>query len=78
MQPTGLYKEASPRLLSRGVCMGHISGSNRGAALLLCGSHGTEGLKHSAIEGYLSAVRRMQIVWGGGPFAALWPPGALS
>ena len=33
-----------------------------------------EGLKHTSIKGYLSAVRRMQIVGGmGDPFTASWP-----
>ena len=33
-----------------------------------------EGLQHSSIKGYLSAIRRMQIVGGlGDPFAASWP-----
>ena len=33
-----------------------------------------EGLQHSSIRGYLSAVRRMQIVFGmGDPFVASWP-----
>ncbi len=33
-----------------------------------------EGLKHATIKGYLSALRRMQIVWGAGdPFVASWP-----
>ena len=33
-----------------------------------------DGLRHSSIKGYLSAVRRMQIVAGlGDPFAASWP-----
>ena len=33
-----------------------------------------EGLQHSSIKGYLSAIRRMQIVKGlGDPFAASWP-----
>ena len=33
-----------------------------------------EGLQHSSIKGYLSAVRRMQIVFGlGDPFVASWP-----
>jgi hypothetical protein len=33
-----------------------------------------EGLKHTSIKGYLSALRRMQIVWGAGdPFQASWP-----
>ena len=32
-----------------------------------------EGLQHSSIKGYLSAVRRMQIVFGmGDPFVASW------
>lgn len=33
-----------------------------------------EGLRHSSIKGYLSAIRRMQILGGmGDPFAASWP-----
>ena len=33
-----------------------------------------EGLQHSSIKGYLSAVQRMQIVFGlGDPFVASWP-----
>ena len=33
-----------------------------------------EGLQHSSIKGYLSAIRRMQIVKGmGDPFTASWP-----
>ncbi len=33
-----------------------------------------EGLQHSSIKGYLSAIRRLQIVWGAGdPFQASWP-----
>ena len=33
-----------------------------------------DGLQHSSIKGYLSAVRRMQIVYGlGDPFVASWP-----
>ena len=33
-----------------------------------------EGLQHSSIKGYLSAIRRLQIVRGlGDPFVASWP-----
>ena len=33
-----------------------------------------EGLKHSSIKGYLSAIRKMQVVSGmGDPFVAAWP-----
>ena len=33
-----------------------------------------EGLQHTSIKGYLSAIRRLQIVKGlGDPFAASWP-----
>ena len=33
-----------------------------------------EGLQHNSIKGYLSAIRRLQIVRGlGDPFAASWP-----
>ena len=38
-----------------------------------------EGLKHTSIKGYLSAIQRLQIVQGlGDPFVASWPPGLLA
>ena len=54
------------QLVRGGIC--------RSAGGLILFLHLSDGLQDSSIKGYLSAVRRMQIVYGlGDPFVASWP-----